>query len=403
MQSPLTTTIPATASATAKLRLALVGPLPPFRSGIAQHMMMLSRALEDAADLLLLSFTRQYPKWLFPGESDVDPDATPLDAPHVRYMIDSLNPLTWARAATAIFHHRPDAVVIPWWTIYWAPCFLYLSRRLGARGIPVYFFCHNVIDHEAARWKRALTAAVLCGGDGFFTQSEAERARLHALVPGARVAVHPHPIYTQFPKPSQALPRRATREFLFFGFVRPYKGLDILLRALAVLPDRDVMLTVAGEFWGKPDTTRALIDELGIVDQVELIARYVSETEAANLFHRADALIMPYRSATGSGVLGLAYNYGKPVIASAVPGLAEVVREGETGFLVEPESPEGLALALAAMSADRARAMAPAIAASAAGLTWESLAETVLHQINGGMAHNGRPGRATGGNSPSTP
>jgi glycosyltransferase involved in cell wall biosynthesis len=346
--------------------------------------MMLSRVLRGLADLLVVSFTRQYPKWLFPGESDVDPDARMIAAPDVRYLVDSLNPLTWQRALAAIVRYRPDAVIIPWWTVYWAPCFLYLSRRLRAHGLPVYFFCHNVIDHEAAWWKRALTGAVLRGGDGFFAQSEAQRAQLQALTPGGRIAIHPHPIYTQFPAASATLPRRAGLELLFFGFVRRYKGLDILLRALALLPDRDMHLTVAGEFWEKPDTIRALIARLGIANRVELIPHYVSEAEAANLFARTDTLVMPYRGATGSGVLGLAYHYGKPVIASNVPGLSEVVRTGETGLLAEPGSPEALARCLTEMTAERARAMAPAIAAFAAALSWEALAEVMVGSIVGG-------------------
>ena len=375
---------PATGLQTPRPRIALVGPLPPFRSGIAQHTLMLSKALFERSELLVISMIRQYPQWLFPGQSDVDAEGRRVEAPHVHYLIDSLNPLTWARAFDVLAGHRPQAVIISWWTVYWAPCFLYLARRLKRAGIPTQFLCHNVIDHEARGWKRALTKAVLRQADTFLVQSSGEEDCLRSLVPEARVAVHPHPIFTQYPEPARELPRRAAREFLFFGLVRPYKGLDILLHALALMSDRDVMLTVAGEFWQPVAPTLALIEDLGITLRVELIPKYVDAQDAADLFHRADAVIMPYRSATGSGVIGVAYRYGKPVIASRVSGLAELVEEGATGVLVAPESPQQLADALVAMTADRARAMAPEVAQYAAKLSWDSLAETTLRAITAG-------------------
>lgn len=362
-------------------RIALVGPLPPFRSGIAQHTMMLSSALSERSDLLVISMTRQYPRWLFPGQSDIDPGGRRIEAPHICYLIDSLNPRTWAVALKALIAHGPQAVIIPWWTVYWAPCMLYLTRRLKVAGIPVQFLCHNVVDHEAAGWKQRLTKAVLRRGSAFVVQSAGEQELLQRLVPGCRAAAHPHPIFTQFPQPVRDLPRRAGREFLFFGLVRPYKGLDILLRALALMDDQDVMLTVAGEFWQPLPQILALMDELGISRRVELVPHYIDAQDAAELFHRADAVVMPYLSASGSGVLGLAYHYRKPVIASRVSGLSDFVQEDVTGVLVSPGEPESLADAMRAMTADRARSMGPRIAEYARGLSWDSLAEVVLEQI----------------------
>lgn len=383
--------MPTSSSQTSGPRIALVGPLPPFRSGIAQHTMMLASALSERSTLLVISMTRQYPRWLFPGQSDVDPDGQRIETSHIRYLIDSLNPLTWERAFRALAEHGPRAVIIPWWTVYWAPCVLYLARRLKRAGIPVQFLCHNVVDHEAAGWKRLLTRAVLRQGSAFLAQSNGERELLQGLVPGRQVAVHPHPIFTQFPQPARDLPRRAGREFLFFGLVRPYKGLDILLRALAVMEDQDVMLTVAGEFWQPLPPILALIDELGISSRVELIPHYIGEQDAAALFHRADAVVMPYRSASGSGVLGLAYHYRKPVIASRISGLSELVLEGVTGDLVAPETAEALADALMGMTAGRARSMSPGIAEYAKHLSWDSLADMVLSQIaDRGRSHRGR-------------
>jgi glycosyltransferase involved in cell wall biosynthesis len=346
--------------------------------------MMLAHALSQHSDLLVVSFTRQYPRWLFPGESDREEGVSAGLGSRCQFVLDSLDPRTWRRTANIVVEHLPDAVIIPWWTIFWAPCFRYLARSISSQGIPVHFFCHNVVDHEASGWKKALTGWVLRSGNGFFVQSSAEERRLRALVARGPVTVHGHPVFGQFPSAPGPRERRAALELLFFGFVRPYKGLDVLLHALARLEDADFMLTVAGEFWGGLDDVRRQISELDLGNRVQVIPRYVSEIEAAELFARADAVVMPYLSATGSGVLGLAYRYGKPVIASRISGIEEHIVDGKTGILVRPGSVDELASALRSIDATRARAMASAIEAVASGLTWESLAAVVLRQVAAG-------------------
>lgn len=359
-------------------RAALVGPLPPFRGGIAQHTTMLYRALKREADLLAVSFTRQYPAWLFPGASDREPGVARLDDPACAYLIDSLDPLSWRRAFGRIRDHGPELLLIPWWAVYWTPCLRYLAGRARKHGMEVRFFCHNVIDHEAAAWKTVLTRAALARGDSFVVQAETEAEKLRRAFPGKPVLVHPHPLYDQFPAAAGSLAPRAGLELLFYGFVRPYKGLDLLIEALGRLPEKAVHLTVVGEFWSGLDETRESIRRLGLEDRIELVPRYVSEQETAEYFARADALVLPYRGATGSGVLSLAYHYAKPVIATAVGGLPDVVREGETGHLVPPGDPAALAAAIAGLTRDGAAAMAPAIRALALTMTWESLARCVL-------------------------
>jgi glycosyltransferase involved in cell wall biosynthesis len=365
-------------------RIAIVGPVPPFRGGIAQHTAMMSRALAKLANVLVLSYTRQYPRWLYPGASDIDPAARRMTDPPCRYMLDSLNPGSWRKTVAEIASFRADSVIIPWWSAYWTVCSAYLSRQLAELGIPVHFFCHNVAGHGATAIARMAAKMALGRATGFLVQTRSEMLLLQEWLPSAQVAVVPHPVFSQFPGPSESLPRRAGLELLFFGFVRPYKGLEVLLQALTRLPERDVMLTIAGEFWGGADRIRKLVRTNGLSGKVEIADRYVTEMEAATLFSRADALVMPYCSATGSGVLGLAYRYGKPVIASNVPGLAEQVRDGETGLLVKAGSSEQLALALDRMTASRARAMAPAIVEFARNLTWDALAASVLQHVRSG-------------------
>jgi glycosyltransferase involved in cell wall biosynthesis len=266
--------------------------------------------------------------------------------------------------------------------VYWAFCFHHIAAAARRAGIPVVFLCHNVVDHESAAWKRRLARWVLGTSDRFVVHHQEGRRQLLEAFPGATVRVHPHPTHVAFPAAHGTLPRRAALELLFFGFVRPYKGLDVLIDAMALLRAHDTRLTVAGEFWSDVDPWRARIASLGLQERIELLPRYHSDEELAELFARADVVVLPYRSATGSAVIPLAYRYGKPVIASNVGGLGEVIHHGETGLLVEAASATELAKAIASMTPARAASMRPAIEALAASLTWEGLANAVLEALS---------------------
>ncbi|MEL6265063.1 MAG: glycosyltransferase [Pseudomonadota bacterium] len=363
------------------MRIALIGPVSPFRGGIARHTTALARALaaREGVTLDLWSFRRLYPRRLYPGESDRDPDAAPPEALAPRFALDAVNPLSWRGAARRIAAGAPDLAVLPAWTFFVAPCLGTLARGLRARGVPVAMVVHNAADHEGARLKRALSRWQLAPADRFVTHTAALADDIRALVPGRPVGVTPHPAYDDFPAPQGPPAREAALELLFFGLVRPYKGLDIAIEALAASGLTDVRLTVAGEFWIDEAAVRARIAELGLEARVTLIPRYVSDAEAAALFHRADAVLAPYRSVTGSGVVAMARHYGRPVIASRLPGLEAAIRDGETGWL----SPPGDAAALGRLIAARvtragAAAMEPAVRAAAAAEGWDAFAEALL-------------------------
>lgn len=361
-------------------KVGIIGPILPFRGGIPQHTTQLLRAFSEKADALAISFTRQYPKMLFPGESDRDPAFEGHMEEHTEYLIDSVNPLTWRVAVKRMIAYHPDVVVLPWWQVYWAPSFSYIARRLRRAGLTVVFLCHNVTEHEAASWKRALTRRVLALGNGHVVQTNLDAEHLRELIPDAKPVLHLHPAYDQFPEPTGTLKPEHALELLFFGFVRPYKGLDLLIEALALLPsDLDVRLTIAGEFWQGSDETRARIEELGLAEKIEIVDRYLSEQDVAEYFARAHALVLPYRSATGSGVVAIAHHYEKPVIVTRVGGLPDVVEDGVTGFVVEPESPDALAAAIENLAERDLTAMVDAVRRfKAEKLTWTGLADAVL-------------------------
>ena len=363
-------------------RIALIGPVLPYRGGIAQHTTMLHRALSRKSDLLTVSFTRQYPALLFPGESDKDPAYTNHRESGVLYIIDSLNPYSWRRCAERIARFNPEALIIPWWTVYWAFCFHAISRWSQAAGVPVVFFCHNVIEHENALWKRVLTQWVLASTNRFAVHTIQDRDHLSRFFPQAKILVHPHPIYDQFPKAIGNLSPRADLELLFFGFVRPYKGLDLLIDALSYLKDRSIKLTIAGEFWSGINDIIRRIDHCGVTEMVELRPTYHSEEDIAEIFARADVVVLPYRSATGSGIITLAYYYGRPVIATRVGGLQDVVRDGVTGWLVTPNCTEALARTIASVSRNKALSMRPDIADFAKTLSWDGLSVALLSSLD---------------------
>ena len=216
-------------------------------------------------------------------------------------------------------------------------------------------------------------------GSRFVVHTREDKANLQHLIPGVEVRVHVHPIYDQFPIPRNEWPKRGGLELLFYGFIRPYKGLDLLIEAMVQTAD-DVYLTIAGEFWDGKEQVRERIRNLSLSERVELRSRYQTEEETAELFGRSDVVVLPYRSATGSGVIPLAYHYNKPVIVTRVGGLPDVVRHGETGKLVEPENVKALAEAINSMTRIEAEAMVPAIQALKRSMTWVSLASAILDE-----------------------
>ena len=365
-----------------KRRIAIVGPFPPIRGGIARHTGSIARALStrDDVSVRLWGFYRQYPRMLYPGAGERDPDSS-AHVEHVDETLGGTNPLSWHRTAQRIKTWSPTTLVIPAWTFFLAPALGWVARQnpQADRCMVV----HNAFDHESAGWKDRICRFQLAQADRFVTHNHALKHELESRLPGKHADVFPHPVFDDFPAAKGTFPKRAKIELLFFGIVRPYKGLDILLEALALADSVDVKLTVAGEFWGDLAQTQDLIKRLGLTEKVELIPRFVSDTEAAELFHRADAVVLPYRSVTGSGVVSNAYHYGRAVIASDLPGLAEVVQNGKTGWLFQPGDPRDLARVIGSLAPSSLKTMGKAAAAFGASLSWSRLADLIVGESGG--------------------
>ena len=341
---------------------------------------MLHRALTEQSSTQTISFTRLYPHWLYPGSGPTALTPQEPREPNVEYVIDAYNPLTLRDAVHRIVVHSADLAIFDWWTLFWSPGVAYMARRLRQHGVRTLFICHNVFDHKTSGFTGAVDTVMsgvskllLRQADAYLVQSDEQRTILATIKPGADTIRRIHPIYTMLPAPSRQFEARGTLELLFFGFIRPYKGLDLLLQAVSDLHDDGVYLTIVGEPWGDTSVIQRQIEAAGIPN-VEAILSYVSDQEAADYLSRADAVVLPYRSATGSGVASLAYNFGKPVIATRVGGLTDTIVHGETGVLVAPESSSALREAIGSVTREQLRAMRPAIERLCADNSWDALA-----------------------------
>ncbi len=341
------------------MKIAILGPVHPYRGGIAHYTTSLYRVLLDEGhDVALFNFTRQYPKLLFPGTSQEDDTPSAFRAPSKR-VIDSLNPLSWLRTLRAVQRFGPDVAVLMWWHPFFAPSLGSIARGLRRlAGCRVVFLCHNVLPHEGSVFDRTLARYAYGAADRFIVQASEERARLRELVgyePAVEVA--PHPVYEVFAEGREAeadtgaarrtlgVPEDA-RVLLFFGYVRHYKGLDVLFEALA-RTEPAIHLVIAGECYEDATELRRQMNERGLAERVHWFDRYVPNEEVPTFFAAADVVVLPYRNATQSGIVQLAYAFGVPVIVSAVGGIPEVVDAERTGLLVPPEDPDALAAAIA--------------------------------------------------------
>jgi D-inositol-3-phosphate glycosyltransferase len=334
------------------MRVALLGPLAPWRGGLAQYLALLGEALQPHAEVRGITFTRQYPGVLFPGRSQLDPQSPAPPFP-VESMLDSIGPWTWRRVARRLESFAPGVVILKWWMPFFAPSFASAVGPLRRRGTRVVLVCDNLVPHERRPLDGALTRWMLRNSDGYLVMSDSVERDLDAMKPGAPRRRVLHPLYAQFDR------GRWTRDtaraslglegdvVLFFGFIRRYKGLDTLLAAWPrVRERRPVTLVVAGEPYEDQDEIRRLARQAGAPTAVRLLDRYIGDDEVEALFKAADVAVLPYRSATQSGVTHVAYALGLPVITTDVGGLAETVVHGRTGLVVPPEDPASLAAAV---------------------------------------------------------
>lgn len=292
----------------------------------------------------LISWSHQYPDWLYPGVQRL-----PQDTPETPPFPGTSYPLSWKKPHSWLKVGRDlrafDLVIIVVVASVQAPAYLAMLSARGKAGGRVLALCHNVLPHERRFFDAPLTRAVLRRVDSVLVHSEAQVEVVRSLVQTRVECADIPPHLPARPKPGHAKPEYgAKRRLLFFGLIRQYKGLDVLLRALAKTPD--VSLTVAGEFWGDVELYQSLLTELGLRERVTLLGGYVPSAQITELFASADALVLPYRSGTATQNILLAHAHGLPVIATRVAAMARYVRDELDGLLCRPDDVDDLARAI---------------------------------------------------------
>lgn len=325
------------------MNILIIGPAHPLRGGIANFTERLARAFEQEGDHVeVLSFSLQYPSFLFPGKTQYT--TKPAPSLKIRTRLSSVNPFTWLREGMRIRRKRYDRIIVMYWLPFMAPCLGTVLRVAGKRARRIAQL-HNIIPHEPKpmdRWfSKYFTGAV----DGFLALSQSVLDDLHSFDKKKPTALNPHPIYDNF---GEIIPKEKARKalgldtqrpvILFFGFVRKYKGLDLLLEAMADkgLKEKNVLLVVAGEFYESTDEYMQIIQN-NQLENVILHNKFIDDKEVALYFSACDMVVQPYRSATQSGVTQIGYHFEKPMLVTDVGGLSEIIPHGKAGYVVEPD------------------------------------------------------------------
>jgi glycosyltransferase involved in cell wall biosynthesis len=339
------------------MKIIIVGTAYPLRGGIAHFNGLLAHELEKRHEVSTITFKRQYPKILFPGTTQDEPGEAPGSAPAPR-LIDSINPFNWIGVAKKIRAEKPDLLIFKYWLPFFGPCFgtiAWLSKRKSKA--KVLFICDNIIPHERRPGDIAFTRYAFRHADYFIVQSDTVEEQLNRLFPKARYRKAPHPVYENFgsvqPKETakRSLGMASKHVMLYFGYIRRYKGLMVLIEAMARLKSTgfangDFLLLIVGEFYDEESKYRDRVRDLNLESNIRFVSGYLPNEQVGPYFSAADVVVLPYLSATQSGIVQIAYNFDKPVIATRVGGLAEVIVEGKTGYLVPPNNADALADAL---------------------------------------------------------
>lgn len=372
------------------MKIAMIGPVHPYKGGIAHYTDLLCRALrEDGNEVQLYSFKFQYPKLLY-KKPQKDMKSSGFGTNDADFCIHTLNPFNWIKVAGRIKKQKPELIILQWWHPYFAPCFWSICNLL--RREKILFVCHNVFPHERFPLDRLLTKWTLGCGRYFITQSKMDARDLLSVKHDAVYRVTPHPTYGMFCRQGMSMQKareqlqidQGQRVLLFFGFVRKYKGLQYLLEAMKLLKERDfkVQLWVVGDFGEDKDEYVEQIRTFEIGDQVQMVQGYVPDDEVEKYFAASDLVVLPYLSATQSGIVQIAFGFEKPVLVTEVGGLPDVVTNGKTGYVVEPRSAEMIAEAIMDYYINNRReAFVSQIEKEKDRFSWKTFVDTLMEMV----------------------
>ena len=337
-----------------KRKIILIGPAYPYRGGNALFVTHTYEALKNDFDVKIFNYKLLYPSLLFPGTTQFDRSKGQVFQVPSERVINSINPFNWIRASNKLKKENADLIVFDWWHPFFGFCHGAISFLIRKKyKNKILFITENVVSHEANPIDKILTKIGLQNASKFLTLSGVVEQEVRQYSKGKKVYRSELPVYDCYMPIVESSIEKLKVELgfepdsavlLFFGYVRKYKGLDILIKAFpSILSEySDVRLLIVGEFYDDPKPYLEQVKKLGIEDKVRVINQFVPNEEVAKYYQVSDVVILPYRSATQSGILNVAYGFYKPVIVTNVGGLAEFVDEGKTGFVIEPDSPDAI-------------------------------------------------------------
>lgn len=366
------------------MRIAYLSTFYPFRGGIAQFNADLLEEFGRHHEVKAFTFTRQYPSFLFPGKTQYVTESDKAKKVDSQAILDTANPFSWRPAARKIAAWKPDLLVMKYWMSYLAPSLGTVARYLKRRGIPVITVLDNVIPHEAKFFDKPFSRWFLRQNSGCVAMSEAVLKDMLSLTPDKPYILQPHPLYDHF---GQKMDKRAAQEalgldpgkrtLLFFGLIRDYKGLDLLIDALPLLGE-EYQLVIAGESYGSFEKYQAQIAASGCADRIHIFNRYIDDEEVPQFFSAADLCVLPYKSATQSGITAISLHFDLPVVATPVGGLAESIEKPGIGLMTSGISAEAIADTVRAFYAAGPDTFVENIRQTKATMTWEVFAGKIL-------------------------
>jgi glycosyltransferase involved in cell wall biosynthesis len=344
------------------MKIVIVGTAYPMRGGLAQFKALLFKYLSEKNDVEMFSFKRQYPEFLFPGKTQFELGEPTLKIPDGKnhICVDSINPFNWINTGYKIAKEKPDLIIFKYWLPFFAPCFAVISfiAKMFSKA-KVLFICDNVIPHEKRFGDTFFTKLAFSQVNYFIVMSKTVEEDLKKFNSEKPYRLIQHPVYNIF---GEKVSKEEAKKFiqkdfsidvendkviLFFGFVRKYKGLNYLIDAMPeILKKVDLKLLVVGEFYDDEKKYREQIKELNLNEYVKVVSDFVPDEKVKYFFSASDVVVLPYSDATQSGIIQIAYYYDKPVIATDVGGLSEVVINNETGFIIEPKSSKAISEAV---------------------------------------------------------
>jgi len=338
-----------------KKNIILIGPAYPYRGGNALFVTHTYESLKNNFDVKIYNYKLLYPSFLFPGTTQFDKSKEQVFKVPSERVVNSINPFNWFKVADLLKKENADLVVFDWWHPFFGFCHGAISFLIRKKyRNKILFITENVVSHEANAVDKFLTKIGLSSASKFLALSGIVEKEVQQFSKGKKVYRSELPVYDCYKQNEEANIKKLKQDLgfdenslvlLFFGYVRKYKGLDILIEAfpkiLSAIPN--TKLLIVGEFYDNPSEYFELIRKLKIEDRVKVINQFVANEEVGKYYQAADLVILPYRSATQSGILNIAYGFSKPVIVTDVGGLAEFVDESKTGFVVNPNSPDAIA------------------------------------------------------------